>query len=329
MRKVGSKWRVVARVLLVTALALAGATAETTGAYAFGGAFYPAQSAGDRGVDVLAIEYLLLHRGYEVPTDGVFQSSVDSSVRAFQSANGLEADGIVGPKTWGALVVTLGKGATGPAVQAVQVQLNKKRAANLAVSGTFDEATRAAVVAFQSHAGIGADGVVGATTWTNLAWHYAYPDMSVGICDQDPDGNGTANWATGAAIGNLEAAVADFVTTGRGNVPLGDAGKEHGGAIAGHSSHDVGLDVDVWPIRTDSAQCTAGRITWQSPTYDRAATRRLVNAIRAAAPGHISFVLFNDPILISEGLTTQYANHDNHLHIRYCERVHPNDLFVC
>ena len=100
-------------------------------------------------------------------------------------------------------------------------------------------------------------------------------------------------------------------------MPLGDVSFEHGGDIPGHASHEVGLDVDVWPIRTDSAQCTAGRITWQSSTYDRAATRQLVQAIRGAAPGHVELIFFNDPTLISEGLTSQYPNHDNHLHIRY------------
>ncbi|MEV4760039.1 penicillin-insensitive murein endopeptidase [Micromonospora sp. NPDC049559] len=320
--------RLVARILLVLTVALAG-LGPATGAYAFGGAFYPTQRIGNRGVDVLAIQYLLQEHGHDTPADGIFAAPLDIAVRAFQSAHNLAADGIVGPKTWGALVVTLTSGASGPAVRALQVQLNKKRDARLSVNGSFDAATRAAVVSFQSHAGIGPDGIVGPTTWTNLAWHYAYPDLSSGLCDQDPDGNGLANWATGAAIGQLEAAATAFAATGRGPVPLGDAGFEHGGGIPGHSSHDVGLDIDVWPIRTDAAQCTAGRITWQSATYDRAATRQLVNAIRAAAPGHVSFILFNDPTLIAEGLTSQYANHDNHLHVRYCERVHPSSLYTC
>ena len=42
----------------------------------------------------------------------------------------------------------------------------------------------------------------------------------------------------------------------------GDAGYEHGGDIPGHGSHEVGLDIDIWPIRTDNGQCSAGRITW-------------------------------------------------------------------
>ena len=309
-------------------LAAAGTLLVQTPAQAYANAFFPTQSLNNRGVDVLAIQYLLEQQGFPGPTDGVFGTATVTAAKAFQAAKGLSADGIVGPQTWGKLVVQIASGATGPAVRAVQVELNKKRSAGLTVNGTFDAATRSAVVAFQTHAGIGADGIVGAITWKNLAWHYAYPDLT-NFCDQDPDGNGKANWATGAAIGQVEEAAAQFAALGRGKLPLGDAGFEHGGTIPGHDSHDVGLDIDVWPVRTDSAQCTAGRITWQSATYDRAATRQLAQIIRAAAPGHVKFILFNDPQLIAEGLTTQYANHDNHLHIRYCERVHPSSLYTC
>lgn len=127
----------------------------------------------------------------------------------------------------------------------------------------------------------------------------------------------------------MEEAARSFASTSQGEVPYGDASLEHGGDIPGHGSHEVGLDIDIWPIRTDSAQCTAGRITWQSTTYDRAATRQLLQAIRAAAPGHVRLVFFNDPVLIDEGLTTEWAGHDNHLHVRYCETVHPNSLYTC
>ena len=54
----------------------------------------------------------------------------------------------------------------------------------------FGGGTHNAVVAFQQHAGIGADGVVGPTTWKNLIWHYQYLFNGTGFCDQDPDGNG-------------------------------------------------------------------------------------------------------------------------------------------
>lgn len=300
-------------------------------AQAFSAAFFPTQSSGNRGSDVSAIQYLLQAQGQNVTADGVFGSTTDTAVRAFQTSKGLGVDGIVGPQTWGALATTVREGDSGPAVKALQSLLNAKRSSGLAVDGVFGSGTRAAVTTFQSHAGIAADGIVGPDTWKNLTWHYERPDLSgAHICDQDPDGNGTAaNWATAAGIAQLEAATTAFFATGQGQVPLGDAGFEHGGDIPGHASHDNGMDIDIWPIRTDSGQCSAGRITWQSATYDRAATRQLVNAVRAAAPGHVKLIFFNDPTLISEGLTTQYDNHDNHLHVRYCEKVHPSSLYDC
>jgi murein endopeptidase len=124
-----------------------------------------------------------------------------------------------------------------------------------------------------------------------------------------------------------DAAIASF-GGGHGKVAVGDIGLEHGGEIAGHASHEVGLDVDIRPVRRDRAQCSTGT-TWQSSTYDRAATRALVQAIRSHARGHVRLIFFNDPVLIDEGLTTPFPNHDNHLHIRYCETVHPNSSYVC
>ncbi|GLZ76207.1 hypothetical protein Afil01_10140 [Actinorhabdospora filicis] len=307
-------------ILLVTAAAVL----PGTPASAYDGAFFHTQSSGNRGADVLAIQYLLQAAGQSAPADGVFGSGTVTAAKAFQTAKGLTADGIVGPATWGALVPTLREGASGAAVKALQVQLNAKRRLSLAVDGVFGGGTADAVRAFQSHAGIGADGIAGPTTWKNLVWHYDYPDWSANLCDQDPDGNTSANWATAAAVGQLEAAARSFAATGQGKVPYGDSGWEHGGSIGGHASHAVGLDIDIWPIRTGSDQCTAGRITWQSAAYDRAATRQLVQAIRSTASGHVALIFFNDPTLINEGLTTQYANHDNHLHVRYCEKVEPS-----
>jgi peptidoglycan hydrolase-like protein with peptidoglycan-binding domain len=299
-------------------------------AQAYTNAFFPTQSSGNRGADVQAIQYLLQYNGQSVTADGVFGASTVTAAKAFQTAKGLGVDGIVGPQTWTALTPTIRSGDNNAAVKALQVELNAKQRLSLAVDGVFSTAVRDAVVAFQSHAGIGADGIVGPITWRNLAWHYDYPDFTANLCDQDPDGNGTAaNWATAAAVAELEQGARAFASTGQGQVPYGDAGFEHGGDIPGHSSHDVGLDIDVWPIRTDNAQCTAGRITWQSATYDRAATRQLIQAVKAAATGHLRLIFFNDPTLINKGLTTEWPNHDNHLHVRFCENVHPSSLHTC
>ena len=100
-----------------------------------------------------------------------------------------------------------------------------------------------------------------------------------------------------------------------GNIPL-------------HQTHEVGLDVDVRPIRKADNQCTWGT-NWRFTTYDRTATRQLINDIRAAAPGHVKLIYFNDPVLIREGLTTHFAGHDDHLHIRYCEKHYPSSVYRC
>ncbi|GAB3938510.1 hypothetical protein GCM10029976_053100 [Kribbella albertanoniae] len=264
------------RRLLVVLLALTLALVPTS-ASAYANAFFPTQSSGNRGADVLAIQYLLQHHGQAAPADGVFGPSTVDAAKAFQTAKGLGADGIVGPQTWAALAPTIRSGDNNAAVKALQIELNAKRRLSLPVDGIFSTAVRDAVAAFQTHAGIGSDGIVGPITWRNLAWHYDYPDFTANLCDQDPDGNGTAaNWATSAAVAQLEQAARSFASTAQGKVPYGDAGFEHGGDIPGHGSHEVGLDIDLWPIRTDNAQCTAGRITWQSTTYDRAATRQLI-----------------------------------------------------
>lgn len=300
---------------------------------AFPDATLPTQSLGNRGVDTLAAQHLLTHHlgaaGPPVAASGVFDAATDAAVKAFQQAHSLPPTGIVDKPTWRKLTVPVRGDMTGPLVLALQVQLNRKRDARLTPNGRYDQPTRAAVQAFQRHAGLVADGVAGPATWRNLLWHFALPDLRTGICDRDPDGNGAANWGTAAAVAQLEAAVRVFATARRGMVPLGDIGVEHGGEIPGHGSHEVGLDVDVWPVRTDNGQCDAGRITWRSATYDRAATRQLVHAITSTAPGHVKRIYFNDPKLIAEGLTHWQANHDNHLHVRYCEKSHPNPRYTC
>lgn len=318
-----------ARVALLLGVVVAALLGTATVAEAAPAAYFPPQSSGNRGSDVVAIQYLLDHHATAVAVDGVFGPGTKSAVTAFQRSKNLDADGIVGPNTWSALITTVRNGSNGPAVKALQYLLNAKRGAGLTVDGAFGSGTESAVRTFQTHAGIGSDGIVGPTTWKQLIWHYEKLNFGAGtLCDENPDGNTNANWGSAAAVAQLETGAKNF-GTGNGRVPVGDASNEHGGDIPGHASHESGMDIDIWPIRTDSAQCTAGRITWSSSTYDRAATRQLVRAIRAAAPGHVKLIYFNDPQLISEGLTSRYANHDNHLHVRYCEPGHPVSIHSC
>jgi hypothetical protein len=81
-------------------------------------------------------------------------------------------------------------------------------------------------------------------------------------------------------------------------------------------------------MRHAENQCAYGT-TWRLSTYDRSATRSLIKAIRATAPGHVKLIYFNDPVLIGEGLTTWFTGHDDHLHVRYCEPWHPVSRYRC
>ncbi|MBV9286627.1 MAG: peptidoglycan-binding protein, partial [Hyphomicrobiales bacterium] len=73
------------------------------------------------------------------PITGVFDASLETSVKAFQAGNGLAADGVVGPATWAKLPAyreaspTLAQGALGPGVAWLQQALAGK---DVAVSFT-------------------------------------------------------------------------------------------------------------------------------------------------------------------------------------------------
>jgi peptidoglycan hydrolase-like protein with peptidoglycan-binding domain len=312
-------------VPVVFAVLMLVATAPTAAAFT---ATYPIESIGNRGADVRAIQGLLVARGIPTAIDGIFGTTTEDGVKTFQTSRGLTANGIVGAATWSKLIVALASGSTGEAVKVLQRQLNEKRFARIPVSGFFGAATRAAVITFQKHIGMTPHGKVGPVTWQRLLWHYDSPAFTAtSLCDYT-EGNRNANWATGASIGQLEAAVKEFFLLGHGRVAVGDASFEHGGNIPGHATHEVGMDVDLRLIRKAENQCSLGT-NYHLASYDRAATRELILAIRAAAPGRVKLIYFNDPVMIAEGLTTKYFGHDDHLHVRYCEPGYPLAMYRC
>ena len=59
---------------------------------------------GDQGSDVAEIQGQLASLGYDVAADGDFGPATAEAVKAFQAAQGLDADGLVGPSTYTALL---------------------------------------------------------------------------------------------------------------------------------------------------------------------------------------------------------------------------------
>ncbi|MEO7268679.1 MAG: peptidoglycan-binding domain-containing protein, partial [Knoellia sp.] len=88
-------------------------------------------------------------------------------VEAFQTSRGLLADGVVGPKTWAALVVTVKSGSSGQAVIGAQKALTA-RGYTLTADGVCGSVTVSRAKAFQTSRGLLADGVVGPATWAKL-----------------------------------------------------------------------------------------------------------------------------------------------------------------
>ncbi len=139
---------------------------------------FPLVRQGDRDHPVLTLQHLLRQRGHTVTVDGIFGPLTDQAVREFQQAKHLAVDGIVGPQTWGSLILTVRPGSTGDAVRGVQEEfqfrnLSGDPSKGLAIDGDFGPKTEAAVRGFQQavHADVpsmAVDGIVGPMTWQTL-----------------------------------------------------------------------------------------------------------------------------------------------------------------
>lgn len=138
---------------------------------------------GASGSAVSELQRLLQTAGVPCgPVDGDFGPMTQAGVKRFQAANGLAADGVVGPATWSALRRAASSGApsTGDAgsvlrsgdfgaeVEQAQRLLEKHGFDVGGADGQFGPMTRSAVVQFQRAKGLSADGVVGPATWKAL-----------------------------------------------------------------------------------------------------------------------------------------------------------------
>jgi len=152
---------------------------------------YPDRSLynGCSGDDVKDLQQRLKDLGYlDDKVDGKFGNNTELALRAFQIKNGMSATGMATQATYEVLFsvdaipangiqagdgwqsetyTTLRMGSTGNAVIRLQQMLSTLKY-NVAITGYYDEATYAAVVAFQKRNGLTADGVAGVQTQTKL-----------------------------------------------------------------------------------------------------------------------------------------------------------------
>jgi peptidoglycan hydrolase-like protein with peptidoglycan-binding domain len=319
--------RGLAAALLLSSLLLA---TSAVPAEAHRRAAFPTESLGGRGVNVEALQHLLRNAGWQLPVDGVFGPPTQAAVAAVQAAHDIRRSGVADEATWRELAPTLSAGDVGEAVIAAQLLLNAKDGAGLTAGGVFDRATEAAVGDFQRRLGLSLSSAVDTPTWRSLLWHFIKPDFrSNTLCDYHSGNGKAANWGTAATVAQLEAAAALFYQRTGLYTSVGELSFRYGGPISGHSTHELGLDVDLGLIRRDGRHCRRLGLDYRQAQYDRAMTGEVIRAIYEAAPGRVKLIYFNDPVLVREGLVVRFPNHSHHLHVRYCEVGHSQSRYRC
>ncbi|MEU8619529.1 glycoside hydrolase domain-containing protein [Streptomyces sp. NPDC048623] len=135
---------------------------------------YATVQSGSTGDQVKAAQCLLTAAGYDPGTpDGIFGPATTTAAKNFQAGRGLTADGVIGAKTWTALLSrgstpTVQNGSTGEAVTRLQRALTAALGRTVAIDGVFGSGTGQAVRDYQSSRGLTVDGIVGSGTWGAL-----------------------------------------------------------------------------------------------------------------------------------------------------------------
>ena len=218
---------------------------------------------------VYGIQYLLRSRGHAVVVDGKYGPATAAAVTAFQAGAGLTADGIVGPQTWPALVVTTQNGSSGDAVRAVQKfgLLSMPGDAPLVVDGSYGPITTARVRFFQESWGLTIDGVAGPETWSFLSTFMPgprpWPLVKQGATQ-------ATNWRVRAAQYLLRA-------HGSGIVADGAFGPASGAAVK----------VFQQGLRTTEISTTLGQLDWPHLiiTVSQGDNGDAVRAVQTLLPG--------------------------------------------
>jgi peptidoglycan hydrolase-like protein with peptidoglycan-binding domain len=135
----------------------------------------PVLRPGATGEAVRELQLALKGLGYDPgAVDGHFGARTEAAVKAFQKAQGIAADGIVGDITWLNIDEadmsdpTIRRGSTGNPVRRAQKRLTLGGYDTGGVDGIFGAGTESAVRRFQGERSLTVDGVVGPRTWDEI-----------------------------------------------------------------------------------------------------------------------------------------------------------------
>jgi peptidoglycan hydrolase-like protein with peptidoglycan-binding domain len=295
---------------------------------------------GSSGPEVETLQDDLISLGHLRPEEkaggpGVFGPRTERAVKALQAANTLPPSGIMDGATRGVvrqLNEGLGVSSQGGAVAGLQQRLvtigNMTNAQAAAAAGTFDLVTEIALRQFQVQHGLAATGTLTIPTYRALltavpvepmlvptsgsAIDTVLPEAGRGFATFNREPGGADQFGRATTILAVQTLGAAWAETHTVPIFVGDISRRGGGPFPPHSSHKDGRDVDLRPFRQNGEP---GPTNIHDPSYDHALTRQLVLLVRARFPQVT--ILFNDPLLVGDGLTRRFAGHDNHLHVRF------------
>lgn len=120
-------------------------------------------------------------------------------------------------------------------------------------------------------------------------------------------------WTTDRMLFYVLAVLRDFrlANPGAPQVVIGDLSLPHGGPMAGHVSHQNGLDADVFYPRLDRSLQVATRVA----DVDRALAQDLVSRF-VAAGAQFAFVGPRVGLGGPRGIVQVLRKHDDHVHVR-------------
>lgn len=148
----------------------------------------PQVNYGDHNEHVVGLQLRLRLLGYNLQGTGTYADNTLVAVKDFQRKNGINDSGIVGSKTWAALIGHLDKGLTGngkitpPTFSLNPGETNQDKMFhlhntlvrihpywdNLPDGDTYDAEWQNMVKDFQRRAGINPSGIIGPKTWAAL-----------------------------------------------------------------------------------------------------------------------------------------------------------------
>jgi peptidoglycan hydrolase-like protein with peptidoglycan-binding domain len=129
---------------------------------------WPTLASGAKAkTQVLVLQYLLNAQGSSLTADGGFGKKTGKALSDFQTKQKLTVNGTADEATWAALATDVTEKSPANTIKALQAGLKSKTPA-LKITGKFDQATKDALAAARTAAGLPSQDAVTAADWQML-----------------------------------------------------------------------------------------------------------------------------------------------------------------